>query len=256
MVGNAAKKGCRELIERLKPVAAGELGCPEDSLVFRDNFVHVLGRGSGSMSLAALAGACFEKGISLYAHGWYKAPSTSWDEEKGQGEAYYTFVYGANLAEVEVDIVTGKVAVTKFVSSHDVGRVINPHGAKGQVSGGVAMGLGYALFEEYGEEEGFPLLENLDEYLIATACDVPDVEVVFVENPDALGPYGAKTLGEPANEIAAPAIANAVANATGRRVRELPLTLERVLLGRKLSGRGERGSAKAHFSEQIGEVKD
>jgi len=275
MVGNAARRGCHELLERLRPVAAEALKCSSDSLLFRDNFVQVCDRKSNacgvgdntvaagetgrgvshrpsgnSMTLAALAAVCFEKGISLYVHGWYKAPSTSWEEETGQGDAYYTFVYGANLAEVEVDTVTGKVAVTKFISSHDVGRVINLHGAKGQVYGGVAMGLGYALLEEYGEEAGLPLLDNLDEYLLPTIRDMPDVNVVFIENPDGLGPYGAKSLGEPACEIAAPAIVNAVANATGRRIRELPLTLEQVLLGRKLSRKEERGSMKARNTER------
>jgi CO/xanthine dehydrogenase Mo-binding subunit len=274
MVGNAARRGCRELLERLRPVAAEVLKCPLDLLLFRDNLVQVCdrtsdrcgaegnafvreGRGRGvsqptpdnSMSLAALAAVCFERGVSLYVHGWYKAPSTSWNEETGQGDAYYTFVYGANLAEVEVDTVTGKVAVTKFISSHDVGHVINLHGAKGQVYGGVAMGLGYALLEEYAEEACLPLLENLDEYLLPTIGDMPNVSVVFIENPDGLGPYGAKSLAEPACEIAAPAIANAIANATGRRIRELPVTLERVLLGRKLSRTEERGSVKARNRE-------
>jgi len=269
MAGNAARRGCQKLLERLRPVAAEALGCSEDSLVFKENSVSVCRgrsnapgteaekeqgwnpqtRGKG-MPLAALAALCFDKGISLYAHGWFQAPSTTWNKETGQGDAYFTFVYGANLAEVEVDTVTGQVKVTRFISSHDVGRVINLHGARGQVCGGVAMGLGYALLEEYGEEAGLPAVENLDEYLLPTVADVPEVSVIFVENPDGLGPYGAKSLGEPACEIAAPAIANAVANATGRRIRELPLTLERVLLGRKLSRKEERGSVKAREAER------
>jgi CO/xanthine dehydrogenase Mo-binding subunit len=275
MAGNAARRGCHRLLERLRPLAADALGCSEDSLVFRNNSVGVSdgtsnapgtqaqGERTGnpetrgkSMSLAALATLCFEKGISLYAHGWFKAPLTTWKEETGQGDAYYTFVYGANLAEVEVDTVTGKVTVTKFISSHDVGRVINLHGARGQVCGGVTMGLGYALLEEYGEEASLPVLGNLDEYLLPTIADVPEVSVIFVENPDGLGPYGAKSLGEPACEIAAPAIANAVANATGRRIRELPLTLERVLLGRKLSRKEERGSVKAREAERGTRIDD
>jgi CO/xanthine dehydrogenase Mo-binding subunit len=181
--------------------------------------------------------------LPLTAQGWYKSPQTSWNEEDGTGEAYFTFVYAANLAEVEVDMVSGQVKVTRFISSHDVGMVLNLNGAKGQIYGGVAMGMGYALLESYTEENGMPKLSNFDEYLLPTACDVPPVEVMFIEGDDPLGPYGAKALGEPANEIAAPAIANAVANATGRRVRELPLTLERVILGRNLTRSGERGSA-------------
>ncbi|MCP4583618.1 MAG: xanthine dehydrogenase family protein [candidate division Zixibacteria bacterium] len=244
MAGNAARKGCSKLLERLNPIAANILNCSEPSLVFKDN--HIINEKSDNkLAFADLTEACFRQGVSLITHGWYKSPVTSWDEETGQGDAYFTYVYGANLAEVEVDTKTGRVKVRNFVSSHDLGRVINRGGAKGQIYGGVAMGLGYALFESYTEEEGLPRLENFDEYLLPTSCDIPPVDIVFVENPDALGPYGAKSLGEPACEIAAPAIANAIANATGMRVRKLPLTLERVLLGKNLHRNDVRGSAKA-----------
>ncbi|MFH0778382.1 MAG: xanthine dehydrogenase family protein molybdopterin-binding subunit [Candidatus Eisenbacteria bacterium] len=245
LAGNAARRACTELLGRLKPLAAEMLACPEASLVFEGNFVTSGQRPSKRLPFEKLASVCFERGVPLYAHGWFKAPGTSWDEETGHGDAYFTFVYGANLAEVEVDMRTGRVSVVEFVSSHDVGRLINANGARGQVCGGVAMGLGYSLLEEYTEESGRPLVRNFDEYLIPTSCDVPRIEVIFIENPDRLGPFGAKSLGEPACEIAAPAIVNAVANATGRRIRELPLTLERVLLGRSLVRKEERGSLKA-----------
>jgi CO/xanthine dehydrogenase Mo-binding subunit len=248
MAGNAARKGCIELLKRIKPVAAEILKCQTGSLRFHKNNVYNDKNKSGSkrkLTFAKLSDACFRKGISLYALGWYKSPITTWDEETGQGDAYFTYVYGANLAEVEVDCVTGQTKVTRFVSSHDLGRVVNMNGAKGQVYGGVAMGLGYALFESYSENNGRAQLRNFDEYLIPTISDIPTVEVVFVENPDKLGPFGAKSLGEPACELAAPAIVNAVYNATGMRIRELPLTLERVLLGRNLDRTESRGLVKA-----------
>jgi CO/xanthine dehydrogenase Mo-binding subunit len=106
--------------------------------------------------------------------------------------------------------------------------------AKGQIYGGVAMALGYGLFEEFELEEGVPTYLNFEDYLIPTAKDMPQVVAILVENPDPLTPYGVKSLGEPTNEILAPAIANAVFHATGRRIRELPITLEAVVLGRKL----------------------
>ncbi len=248
MAGNAARIGCQKLTDSLKPLAAEILNCPQSSLVFESNQIHSTvdsSEYSQRLTFAELAAAGFKKGISLFEFGWYKSPSTTWNEEDGQGDAYFTFVYAANLAEVEVDTVTGQVKVTKFISSHDLGRALNLNGASGQIYGGVAMGLGYALLEEYGEEDSVPMLENFDEYLIPTACDIPDMSIVFVENPDAVGPFGAKSLGEPACEIAAPAIANAVANATGMRIRNLPLTLERVLLGKQLSRASKRGSLKA-----------
>ena len=96
------------------------------------------------------------------------------------------------------------------------------------------MGLGYGTLEHYELHKGVPLARNLDEYLIATSMDMPAVDAILVENPDAVGPFGAKSIGGPATELAAPAIINAVAHATGRRVRELPADLESVLLGRRL----------------------
>ncbi|MBX2991899.1 MAG: xanthine dehydrogenase family protein molybdopterin-binding subunit, partial [Bacteroidetes bacterium] len=112
-----------------------------------------------------------------------------------------------------------------------------------------AMGLGYGLLEEFDFEDGIPKQLNFDEYLIPTSMDVPPIKAVIVENEDAAGPFGAKSIGEPANEIAAPAIVNAIYNATRIRVYELPANLERVLLGHKLTRKGERGSAKKAAEE-------
>lgn len=253
MAGNAARRGCREILKRMKPVAAEILGCLPSAVEFKNNFIYGVNKKHKSknrLSFAKLADACFKIGISLYAQGWQKSPSTTWNEKTGRGDAYFTYVYGANLAEVEVDCITGNVKVIKFISSHDPGRLINLNGAKGQVYGGVAMGLGFALLERYAEKDGKPQLENFDEYLLPTACDVPEIETAFVENPDKLGPFGAKSLGEPACELAAPAIANAVFNATGMRVRDLPLTLERILLGKDLNRADTRGSVKARSRKQ------
>jgi CO/xanthine dehydrogenase Mo-binding subunit len=180
--------------------------------------------------------------------GWHKSPRTTWNEATGEGTAYFTFVYGANIAEVEVDIETGKTDVLDFVSVHEVGRAIHRSGAEGQIYGGVAMGLGYGLLEEFAIEGGNPKQLNFDEYLIPTSMDIPPIRAILVENPDPAGPFGAKSIGEPANEIAAPAIVNAICNATGKRVYEIPATLERVLLGHALAGRGERGSLHKEVS--------
>jgi CO/xanthine dehydrogenase Mo-binding subunit len=153
-------------------------------------------------------------------------------------------VYGANVVELEVDTETGKVDVLDVVSVHDVGTAINRSTVLGQMYGGVAMGLGYGLLEEFEIEDGIPKQLNFDEYLIPTAMDVPSITGIIVENPDALGPFGAKSIGEPANELASPAAINAIYNATGRRLYETPASLERVLLGHKLSRTGERGSVR------------
>jgi CO/xanthine dehydrogenase Mo-binding subunit len=160
-------------------------------------------------------------------------------------------VYGANIAEVDVDTETGRTSVVDFVSVHDVGQAINRGGVLGQFYGGVAMGLGYGLLEDFEIEDGIPKQLNFDEYLIPTALDVPRVRAIIVENPDPAGPYGAKCIGEPANELAAPAIVNAIFNATGKRITELPATLERVLLGHALSRQGLRGSLRKEQEHPI-----
>ena len=178
----------------------------------------------------------------MFGFGWHKAPPTSWDEHTGTGDAYFTFVYGASVAEVEVDTETGKVEVIDFVSCHDVGKAINRNAVLGQMYGGVVMGVGYGLLEEFAFEDAIPQQLNFDEYLIPTALDVPNIKAIIVENEDATGPFGAKSIGEPATELAAPAIANAIRNATGKPVMELPANLERVLLGHKLSRKTPRGS--------------
>ena len=186
--------------------------------------------------------AAYAEGRPLVGCGWHRSPETSWHD--GRGDAYFTYVYGANVAEVDVDAETGKVDVARFTSVHDVGRAINPAGVRSQIYGGVAMGIGYGLLEEYRSDEGVPAQDNFDEYLLPTSMDMPDVRIDIVENEDEAGPFGAKSVGEPATEIAAPAIANAIHRATGRRVTDLPADLETIVLGRKLVREGPRGSRR------------
>ena len=244
MGGTAAKKGAEIVRAFLIKTASEMTGIDVMSLDFKDNYLIDKNNGEQLASFSEVAAECFKKGRPMYGFGWHKSPPTSWNEHNGQGEAYFTFVYGANVAEVEVDTETGKVDVINFVSCHDVGKAINQNTVLGQFYGGVAMGLGYGLLEEFDFEESIPKQLNFDEYLIPTSMDVPKVLPIIVENEDAAGPFGAKSIGEPTNEIAAPAIINAIYNATGKRIYELPATLERVLLGHKLSRKGARGSVK------------
>ncbi len=233
MGGQATKRAAETVRAVLLDVAAAKLGAPAEKLHISGGRVAPVAGGSG-LSLDEVAAAAFAQGRPLLGFGWYRGPETSWDEVKGSGNAYFTFVYSANVAEVEVDLETGKVDVVRFVAAHDIGRAISPAMVRGQIYGGIAMGLGYATLENYLLERGVPTVRNLDEYLIPTALDMPEVDAIIVENPDACGPFGAKSIGEPATEIAAPAILNAIAHATGRRIRQLPADLETVLLGRPL----------------------
>ncbi|MBI5021533.1 MAG: xanthine dehydrogenase family protein [Ignavibacteriales bacterium] len=244
MGGAAAKKGAEIVRAFLMKTASEMTGLDVMSLDLKDNYLIDTNNGERLASFNEIAAECFNKGRPMYGFGWHKSPQTSWDEHHGHGEAYFTFVYGANIAEVEVDTETGKVDVLNFVSCHDVGKAINRNSVLGQFYGGVAMGLGYGLMEEFDFEDSIPKQLNFDEYLIPTSMDVPNIIPIIVENDDAAGPFGAKSIGEPSNELAAPAIINAIYNATGKRIYEIPATLERVLLGHKLTRKGERGSAK------------
>jgi CO/xanthine dehydrogenase Mo-binding subunit len=242
MGGSAAKNAAEKVRETLLEVGAEMTGIEMNVLDLSDNYLIKRGTSERLASFGELTNACFNKGKPMIGLGWHRSPPTSWHEEEGKGEAYFTFVYGANAAEVEVDTGTGKVDVVDFVSVHDVGKAINRGMVIGQMCGGVAMGLGYGLLEDFEIEDAIPKQLNFDEYLIPTSMDVPRIKTTIVENEDPMGPFGAKSVGEPTNELAAPAIVNAIFNATGRRVYEIPATLERVLLGHKLSRSGKRGS--------------
>jgi xanthine dehydrogenase molybdenum-binding subunit len=139
--------------------------------------------------------------------------------------------FAAHFADVEVDPDTGIVRVLRYVAAHDSGRIIHPEAARGQIIGGVVQGIGYALMEEIpmDSDTGAPLTLNFDSFKIPNLIDVPPIEALLVEQPDPIGPYGAKALGEPPLVPVAAAIANAVYDAAGVRIRELPITAEKVL---------------------------
>jgi CO/xanthine dehydrogenase Mo-binding subunit len=170
-------------------------------------------------------------GLPVDAHGYALAVEESYDpptealDENGQGRPYAVYGYGAHLAEVEVDLALGTVRVIRLTAAHDLGRVINPMLAEGQIEGGVAQGLGLALMEEFIPGR----TENLHDYLIPTAGDMPEIVPILIETPDPEGPYGAKGLGEHALIPTAPAILNAIRHASGAKVTRLPALPHRVL---------------------------
>jgi CO/xanthine dehydrogenase Mo-binding subunit len=163
-------------------------------------------------------------GYVLMAEETYDPPTLPLDEN-GQGVPYAVYGYGAQLAEVEVDMVLGTVRVLRVTAAHDLGRVINPCLAEGQIEGGIAQGLGMALMEEYIPGR----TENLHDYLIPTIGDMPEVRSILVEVPDPEGPMGAKGLGEHVLIPTAPAILNAIRHASGARITRLPALPHRVL---------------------------
>ena len=158
-------------------------------------------------------------------------PPTSPLDENGQGSPYAVYGFGAHMADVAVDIELGTVRVLTIVAAHDVGRAINPTLIEGQIEGGIAQGLGMALMEEFSPGKG----ENLHDYLIPSAGDIPPVKSILIEDPSSIGPFGAKGIGEQAVIPTAPAILNAIHHATGVRIRRIPATPDRIreaILGR------------------------
>ena len=162
-------------------------------------------------------------GDVLRGRGSFDPPTTPLDAN-GQGEPYATYGFAAQIVEVDVDVELGLVRPLRFAAAHDVGRAINPTQVEGQIHGGIAQGIGFALMEEYVPG----LTENLHDYLIPTVGDVPDIECILIEDAEPLGPYGAKGIGEPALIPAAPAILGAIDDAAGVRIRMLPATPDRV----------------------------
>jgi aldehyde oxidoreductase len=168
----------------------------------------------------------------LIGRGTYDPHTTPLDAD-GQGVPYETYAFGAQVATVEVDTELGTTVVLGIVAAHDVGRAINPTQVEGQIHGGIAQGLGFALMEAYVPGR----TENLHDYLIPTVGDVPPIECILVEDAEPAGPYGAKGVGEPALVPTAPAILGAIRDATGARITSVPATPERVLIG-IAAGRG------------------
>ncbi len=144
--------------------------------------------------------------------------------------------FGAQFAEVEVDEETGKVEVVSFVAAYDCGKPINPQIVRGQIMGGIQQGIGFGLTEEFlVDESGKPLNPNFTDYKVPTAVDMPNIEVILVETDETSGPFGAKSVGESAMVSTAPAIANAIRHATGVRMREIPITPERLFKALSIS---------------------
>ena len=219
MSGNAAKAAGADLRARLLAM----LGLAAHARLWLDG-ARLWGEADGrraSVDLGALAAD--ERGDVALGSGHFDPPTVPLDAD-GQGVPYATYGFAAQFAEVEVDVALGTVRVLAIHAAHDVGRAVNPTQVEGQIHGGIAQGLGLALMEEYHAGR----TDNLHDYLIPTAGDVPPIVVHLIEDAEPLGPYGAKGVGEPALVATAPAILNAIHHATGVRMDQVPVTPDRL----------------------------
>ncbi len=222
VLGNAVLMAAREAKSQLLERAAKALEVLPDELESRDRRIYVR--------------ALPEKGISIAEV--VKDAIYEYGGEASNISGKYSFnatspapAFQATFVEVEVDTETGEVKPLKMVIAYDIGKAINPINVEGQLEGGAAQGIGYALTEDFvvDMDTGVTITDSFSTYKIPSTLDLPEIEIILVEKPDPTGPFGAKCVGEPGLVTIAPSIANAIYDAVGARVRELPMTPEKIL---------------------------
>jgi 4-hydroxybenzoyl-CoA reductase subunit alpha len=229
--GNAARMAAAEARRQIFQVAAEMLEVAADDLVARNGKIFIKDSLNPVLTVGQVAyESIVKRGQTITSKATYSPPNTAPPDLKtGYGNYCPTYAFGAQVAEVEVDLETGKVKVIQVTAVHDVGRAINPLLLEGQVDGGVAMGVGYALLEKLEWKDGHTLNPSFCTYKIVNAPEMPVVQTRFIETIDPHGPFGAKGIGEPTTIPTAPAIANAIAHAVGVRIKDLPITPDKIL---------------------------
>jgi CO/xanthine dehydrogenase Mo-binding subunit len=228
LMGNAIILAVRPLKESILEMASKKISVPIERLEAKNRLIYDRYNPGNYVHFRDVVAKCMKEGNRLIGQGWWTPPSATLDPETGQGDPYFVYSYSTHMAEVIVDVQTGEVEIADYVAAYDVGKAINPKAIEGQIEGGVAMGLGYALMEESVIKDGYIQNLNLQDFLIPTMLDVPNIRPIILENENKAGPYGAKGIGEMANIPSAPAILNAIAHACGGRVRLLPADAEKV----------------------------
>ena len=227
VVGRVVQLAAREIKDKLTSFAAERFGAPEVRLI-DGRFV---ANGNALASFEEIAGEYAAQHGELRAYARYASPpDIEWDDETYSGDAYPCYSWGAEVAEVEVDMDTYEVTCTKITTAQDIGRAIHPVLAAGQIEGGTLQAVGYGLLEELVWDKGRIVNNRLTNYIIPTSLDAPEMETIIVENQYPHGPFGAKGVGELPMDGGAPAIAAAVFNATGAFVSEIPITPERLMM--------------------------
>jgi xanthine dehydrogenase molybdenum-binding subunit len=221
--GNAARYAAQALRQAITALLAERDDCPPEAVRFVEGLAQVGGHGLPLEEIAAWMRA---EGYSTKALYEYWAPET---RPLGQGgDMHFAFSFAAQAAEVEVNRMTGEVRVLRVISANDVGRALNPLGLQGQVEGGVVMGVGHALTEEFIVDQGYVVTDRLARYRIPSIQQSPEIISLIVEHPTEQGPYGAKGVGEIVSIPTPAAITNAIYNAVGVRLDHLPVDQEEI----------------------------
>ena len=220
---SATVLAAKKIKAQMAGVLCHELECAPEDIVFADD--RLTAPNGKSLTWNEAMTKMFFKREHVYAQATFKAPEVSWDEETGHGNAYFTWVYGCQAAEIAINPKTGKIRLINAAATHDVGKAVNPAFLKGQICGGMAQGFGYGTCEDIGLHEGHVTNANFNKYKMPRASELPDFIVTIVENPDPMSESRAKGIGEPALELMAPATANAIYHATGTRYQSLPMII-------------------------------
>ena len=229
MIANAVALACREARARFDAVIADHWGVAVAEIEAANGIVRARDHHNLRMPMDEAVKLCKGKGVVPVGAGSFASEHTGLDPTDGSGRPWQAYVYGAQVAEVEIDTATGEVQVLGVWAAHDIGRVVNPRGVEGQIEGGVVQALGQALMEDYIQIEGHTTTPGFAKYILPTSLDVPHVTSVLIEDRDPHNPLGVKGIGEPAMVPTAPAIMNAIYDAIGVRITSLPATPEKVL---------------------------
>jgi CO/xanthine dehydrogenase Mo-binding subunit len=242
MIGNAVALASREARKRLVEVMADVWDVDAETIrtangeIWAENTNHRVTMGEAVHTAKS-------RGVVPVGSGTFGTDTTGLDPVDGSGRPWQAYVFGAQVAEVEVDTVTGEVQVLGIWAAHDVGRAVNPQGVEGQIEGGIVQALGQALMEDYKLEGGRTSTSGFAKYILPTSLDVPRVNSIIIEDPDPIGPLGVKGVGEPAMVPTIPAIMNAIYDAVGVRITALPATPEKVLMAIREKERQETQTA-------------
>jgi len=229
MSGNAVKLASEAIRNDLLEKASKMMKVDVEQLDIYEDEVFVSGNPQKKIPLADVVKAVRSQGNPLEALRTFKAPTAEpVTSETLEGQIFTDFTFGSQAVEVEVNTLTGQVNVTKIAGAYDVGTAINPKRVEGQIEGGMTQGLGFALMEEFVEEQGIPETTSLRTYMIPTSKDVPDIKSIILESHSGKGPFGAKGIGEPTIVATTPAILNAIYDAVGVRIKKTPATAENV----------------------------
>ena len=227
--GNAVRMAADEVKDQLLEVAGGHLEVHPHEITLAGGFASVTAEPGRRVAIRDLVAQARRRGYELDAQALFKPRTVCEDFDTGQSpRAFVTYLFGAHVSQVLVDVETGEVKVERHVACHDVGKAINPQAVEGQIAGGVAQGIGMALMEEVVTRQGRILNPNFTDYILPTVHDVPPVECLILENDDPGGPFGARGVGEPPLIGAVPAVLSAIGDAIGLAPNRLPCTPERV----------------------------